>query len=398
MESVRAARAVARPAAPTGRRRRLRPRPHRCRSLQRPIAAAPAAATPPSAAARRRAAAPVDVPPPSAASRFFCWMVGVPPSPARRGAARRSSSAQLLERLDEVIASDTLRAGLLPRAPHVVPQLMKTLRDEGYSSADVASRISKRRRPHRRGGPQRDQRVTSAATTRRRSTSPARSTMIGTQGLRRAIANVVLRPIFDASGDTLSARGRDPDLEGRRPQGAPVRRARRPAVARPVRRLPRRPAAQLGLDRAAARDRRLRGPRSIGSADLAHPDGRAAAAAPARRAVRRARRPVEPEPGDRRPRRRGRPRRPRRASQLAARPRPARGRPARRPARAGARGQRPAGGRARLGDARRSRCRTATPASAPESRPDRRHGRTYHRGSPRERRPHRAGTPEDRHP
>ena len=30
--------------------------------------------------------------------------------------------------------------------------------------------------------------------------------MIGTQGLRRAIANVVLRPIFDARGDTLSAR------------------------------------------------------------------------------------------------------------------------------------------------------------------------------------------------
>ena len=38
----------------------------------------------------------------------------------------------LLARLDEVIASDTLRAALLPRAPHVVPQLMKTLRDEGY--------------------------------------------------------------------------------------------------------------------------------------------------------------------------------------------------------------------------------------------------------------------------
>ena len=48
-----------------------------------------------------------------------------------------------MERLDEVIASDTLRAGLLPRAPHVIPQLMKTLRDEGYSSVDVASRISK---------------------------------------------------------------------------------------------------------------------------------------------------------------------------------------------------------------------------------------------------------------
>jgi hypothetical protein len=49
----------------------------------------------------------------------------------------------LLERLDAVIASDALRANLLPRAPHVVPQLMKTLRDETYSSVDVASRISR---------------------------------------------------------------------------------------------------------------------------------------------------------------------------------------------------------------------------------------------------------------
>ena len=48
-----------------------------------------------------------------------------------------------MERLDQVIASESTRAGLLPRAPHVVPQLMKTLRDEHHSSVDVASRISK---------------------------------------------------------------------------------------------------------------------------------------------------------------------------------------------------------------------------------------------------------------
>ena len=72
-----------------------------------------------------------------------------------------------------MIASDTLRAGLLPRAPHVIPQLMKTLRDEGYSSVDVASRISKdvvltaevvAARPAR----------SSAAMTKARSTSRAR--------------------------------------------------------------------------------------------------------------------------------------------------------------------------------------------------------------------------------
>ena len=97
--------------------------------------------------------------------------------------------------------------------------------------------------------------------------------------------------------------------------------------------------------------------------DLAHPDGRAAAAAPARRAVRRHRRPVEPEPGDRPARRGGRPARPRRAC-------------ARRSAspcarRTGSppctRWRRPGIGRPRPCPAGRrchGRCRTATPASA----------------------------------
>ena len=44
----------------------------------------------------------------------------------------------MLEQIDTITA-ESLRAGLLPRAPHVVPQLMKTLRDEHYSSVDVAS-------------------------------------------------------------------------------------------------------------------------------------------------------------------------------------------------------------------------------------------------------------------
>ncbi|MCE9660684.1 MAG: HDOD domain-containing protein [Burkholderiales bacterium] len=155
-------------------------------------------------------------------ARFFCWLVGVsaaaapgpdePPAPV---------VAPLFERLDEVIASDTLRANLLPRAPHVVPQLMKTLRDESYSSVDVASRIS------------RD--VVLSAEVIRSATSTYRPkegddegeidlaravAMIGTAGLRRAIASVVLRPIFDAAGDTLSAKAavkiwRDADKKAR---------------------------------------------------------------------------------------------------------------------------------------------------------------------------------------
>ena len=175
---------------------------------QRPIevakAATATAAVPAGAVAGAEATTPVDVPLSDPQRiEFFRWIVAVPQIAGTSGLPDLVVQ-HLMERLDEVIASDTLRAGLLPRAPHVIPQLMKTLRDEGYSSVDVASRISKD--------------VVLTAEVVRSATSafqrddegeidlPRAVTMIGTQGLRRAIANVVLRPIFDAKGDTFSAR------------------------------------------------------------------------------------------------------------------------------------------------------------------------------------------------
>jgi HD-like signal output (HDOD) protein len=168
------------------------------------LAAAPAGLAP--AAPAPEASLAVDEPL-SADQRiaFFRWIVALP-APASTGAAPPDLLVQnLLERLDEVIASETLRAALLPRAPHVIPQLMKTLRDESYSSVDVASRIS-------RDVVLTAEVVRSATSALQRGDDegeidlPRAVTMIGTQGLRRAIANVVLRPIFDARGDTFSAR------------------------------------------------------------------------------------------------------------------------------------------------------------------------------------------------
>ena len=137
--------------------------------------------------------------------RFLGWLLACPDEVDRRGAVPPAAPVErMLKWLDEVIASDTLRATLLPRAPHVVPQLMKTLRDERYSSVDVAQRISKD--------------VVLTAEVIRSATSAFRQDqdgetdlaravgVIGTEGLRRAIASVVLRPIFDAPGDSLSAR------------------------------------------------------------------------------------------------------------------------------------------------------------------------------------------------
>jgi HD-like signal output (HDOD) protein len=174
-----------------------------------PLSAAPAAATPSASAdpgADHAVVAETVAEEPLATRNlhFFCWLIG---SPANAGARPASGAlvGEMLGRVDEIIASETLRAGLLPRAPHVVPQLMKTLRDEGYSSADVASRIS-------RDVVLTAEVVRSATSVLQRGDDGeeidlARAVqVIGTQGLRRAIANVVLRPIFDAKGSSLSAR------------------------------------------------------------------------------------------------------------------------------------------------------------------------------------------------
>ena len=178
-----------------------------------PIAPVATPATAPMPLAQAQAVAVLDKPveetvpedpPPTRNYRFFCWLIGVPANAAARPPAG-ALIGELLGRIDEIIASETLRAGLLPRAPHVIPQLMKTLRDDRYSSADVADRIS------------RDV-VLTAEVVRSATSVLARGDddeeidlaravqVIGTQGLRRAIANVVLRPIFDSRGSSLSAR------------------------------------------------------------------------------------------------------------------------------------------------------------------------------------------------
>ena len=170
-------------------------------------AAAPAKTAPPigAPAAPPASTAPA-VPPEVLRQRLVAWVLGLSIADAEAAAAPPPAGVQvLLDRLDQVIASEALRAALLPRAPHVVPQLMKTLRDEGYSSADVASKIS-------RDAVLTAEVIRSATSVFQRGDDDGEVDLawavaaIGTQGLRRAIASVVLRPIFDARGNTLSSR------------------------------------------------------------------------------------------------------------------------------------------------------------------------------------------------
>jgi len=111
---------------------------------------------------------------------------------------------RLLVPLDAVLASADSRAALLPRAPAVIPQLLNSLRDEGQSTTALAERVM--RDPHlvaevirmaNSAYPRADEPVVDIAQAIGR---------IGTNGLRRAIARVVLKPMFSGTADTLSAR------------------------------------------------------------------------------------------------------------------------------------------------------------------------------------------------
>jgi hypothetical protein len=132
---------------------------------------------------------------------LFDWVVGaasLPTDGLRRG------ERSLLAHLDAQLASDEARASLLPRAPAVIPQLLNSLRDESQSIGALAQRVM--RDPHlvaevirmaNGAGARAAEPVTDIAEAIRR---------LGTGGLRRAIARVVLKPMFDGTADTLSAR------------------------------------------------------------------------------------------------------------------------------------------------------------------------------------------------
>lgn len=132
---------------------------------------------------------------------FFDWVIGAASAPSD---VLLDGERRLLAQLDSVLASDDSRAALLPRAPAVIPQLLNSLRDEGQSATTLAERVM------------RDAHLV-AEVIRMANSAHARADepvvdiaqaigRIGTNGLRRAIARVVLKPMFSGTADTLSAR------------------------------------------------------------------------------------------------------------------------------------------------------------------------------------------------
>jgi len=111
---------------------------------------------------------------------------------------------RLLARLDAVLADHDSHAELLPRAPAVIPQLMNSLRDERQSAHALADRIAKD--PHLVAEVIRLANGAGVRAAEPVSDLPQAVLRLGTQGLRRAISKVVLKPIFDAPADSLSGR------------------------------------------------------------------------------------------------------------------------------------------------------------------------------------------------
>jgi HD-like signal output (HDOD) protein len=156
--------------------------------------AAPIATVPAKTAAAPAPDAVLDLQP-----RFLAWLFG-----QRLDATLRDSERRLLEQLDALIASRESLATLLPRAPAVIPQLMNSLRDESQSTGALAQRVA--RDPHLVV-----EVIRMANSAQAQGTAPVTEIAeairrVGLGGLHRAILRVVLKPMFDGQGDSLTAR------------------------------------------------------------------------------------------------------------------------------------------------------------------------------------------------
>jgi len=160
----------------------------------------PDAASAPTAAedhAAQSAAAPPGIAP---ELQFFSWLTGDPPAEGEKSPAEQA----LLARLDAVSASEEQRSELVPRAQSIVPQLMHSLRDESQSAQSLSALVA------------RDPNLVVevlrlASSIGYRSGTPVSDLTqaigrLGTEGLRRAIARILLKPIFDAQADPLLGR------------------------------------------------------------------------------------------------------------------------------------------------------------------------------------------------
>ena len=130
--------------------------------------------------------------------QYFHWLTA---RPVVDGAQPTALEAGLLAHLDAVLRSEEMREGLVPRARSIIPQLMHSLREPNQPVQALAARIA------------RDPNlvvevIRMANTVGYRGDAPTGDLLqaisrLGTEGLRRAIARILLKPIVDARADPL---------------------------------------------------------------------------------------------------------------------------------------------------------------------------------------------------
>ncbi len=163
-------------------------------------AAAPAAPAPGSTAGAESSAA--SMPAAALGPPLLFWLLGA--DDAQAPPAPQAVERQAISVADQLLAQASLPRELLPRAANVVPQLLALLRQQDLPVPVLAERIG--RDP-----------VLAAEVLRQAGGAffahlgpvadlPQAIQRLGTEGLQMAIARVVLRPMFQAAPDSLSAR------------------------------------------------------------------------------------------------------------------------------------------------------------------------------------------------
>lgn len=164
-----------------------------------PPASAPAGPAPEAAAPAGRAPAPhaPEAREPDPVLDFWHWLTAGAAAAAPTPQAQPHAQTVLAE-LDRLIEAPPDAAGLVPRVPEVIPQLLRSLRDEGASSTDLARQVA--RDPALVAELIREANspfYRSAAQVR---TIDAALLVLGRNGLRMLLARAAFRPLAGSQG------------------------------------------------------------------------------------------------------------------------------------------------------------------------------------------------------
>jgi HD-like signal output (HDOD) protein len=162
-----------------------------------PATPAPAAGASAASTTSARADEAQATPEPERGPDFWDWLTAG--AAAAAPTPQALANAQLvLGELDRLIANPTDAAGLVPRVPEVIPQLLRSLRDEAASSADLARQFA--RDPALVAELIREANSPFYRASSQVRTIDAALLVLGRNGLRMLLARAAFRPLIGMQG------------------------------------------------------------------------------------------------------------------------------------------------------------------------------------------------------